>query len=155
MIHERRLAAKAKAKSETVSPRLSDNRRVAEGVVTAVLTNGRVRVTLAGRHQTECRCAHAVDLEWLRAAVEVAPVEAECTLAPDGRASLIAVFAGDEHQGILPPRIQLSASDGVHIECGTAAVRLEKDGKVQLRGKNVITRGSRTNRVQGGSVRLG
>jgi hypothetical protein len=96
-----------------------------------------------------------VDLEWLRAALDVAPVDAECTVAPDGRASLIAIFPGSEHQGILPQRVQLSASEGVHIECGTAAVRLEKDGKVQVRGKNVITRGSRTNRVQGGSVRLG
>jgi hypothetical protein len=96
-----------------------------------------------------------VDLEWLRAAVEVGPVDAECTIASDGGASLIAVFPGNEHESILPRTVRISATEGIHIECGTAAVRLENDGKVQMRGKNVITRGSRTNRVQGGSVRLG
>ena len=40
------------------------------------------------------------------------------------------------------------------LRCGRATVTLREDGKIVIRGVDVLSRASRTNRIKGGSVQL-
>jgi hypothetical protein len=48
----------------------------------------------------------------------------------------------------------LSSRKGVVLRCGEASIRLMPDGRVVVRGKDVLTRASRRNQIAGASVRL-
>jgi hypothetical protein len=46
----------------------------------------------------------------------------------------------------------IEANETLRLKCGDSSVDLRKDGKVMIRGKDVLTRAKRTNRIKGGSV---
>jgi hypothetical protein len=48
----------------------------------------------------------------------------------------------------------LNSSKGVVLRCGEATVRLTPDGRVVVRGKDVVSRARRRNQISGGTVRL-
>jgi hypothetical protein len=48
----------------------------------------------------------------------------------------------------------LNSSKGVVLRCGEASVRLTPDGRVVVRGKDVVSRAKRRNQISGGTVRL-
>ena len=118
-----------------------------------LLPSGRARLEIAGRRVVECRCAHGIDLHWLRAALAVGPVEAEATLGERG-GSLWAVFPGPEHAGVLSDTVVLSAAKSIELRCGRSTVSLKTDGQIRVRGRDVATRGSRVARLQGHTIRL-
>jgi hypothetical protein len=125
---------------------------VIDGRVTRILPDGRAEVE-ADNGLIKCRCAHGIDLGWLRSAVAVGPVDAEISIGARG-GSLWAVFAGPEHRDVVPERVDLAASSGIRLSCGQSTVTLEHDGRVRVRGRDVTTRGSRVARVLGGTVRI-
>jgi hypothetical protein len=129
-------------------------RQVVEGHVVDVHKDGRARVITTGGRSIDCRCARAVDLDWLRAAVAVAPVEAEISIGDGGRGSLWAVFSGPSHAAVKPARLSLQASEAITLTCGPSSITLAQDGRVRVRGKDVGARGSRVARLQGGTVRV-
>jgi hypothetical protein len=91
----------------------------------------------------------------LRAALAIGPVDAEGTLDLDqGTGSIWCVFPGPEHAHVAPPTLSLAASDRVTLRCGKASLDLEKDGSLQVRGRDILTRGSRSARISGGIVRI-
>ena len=100
-----------------------------------------------------CRCPQHVSVDWLRAAVAVAPVEAEA--ATTGRAgTLWCLLPGPEHRDVAASHLDLIAKDTLKIACGGATVSLDKAGTIRVRGSDVTTRGSRVARLQGGTVRI-
>jgi hypothetical protein len=48
----------------------------------------------------------------------------------------------------------LNSSKGVVLRCGEASVRLTPDGRVVVRGNDVVSRAKRRNQISGGTVRL-
>jgi hypothetical protein len=132
----------------------SGERRVVEGRVTEVLADGRARLVTAGRRVVDCRCPQHVNVDWLRAAVAVAPVEAEASVGAGRAGTLWCLLPGPEHREVAPAHVDLIARDSLKIACGNSTVSLKKDGTVRVRGKEVTTRGSRVARVQGGTVRI-
>jgi hypothetical protein len=48
----------------------------------------------------------------------------------------------------------LNSAKGVVLRCGEASVRLTPDGRVVVRGKDVVSRAKRRNQISGGTVRL-
>lgn len=50
--------------------------------------------------------------------------------------------------------ICLRSSNGIKLECGPASVSLRPDGTVSIRGVNVASRASHTNRIRGGNVQI-
>jgi hypothetical protein len=95
-----------------------------------------------------------VDIGWLRAAVAVAPVDAEVSAAEGTLGSVLAIFPGPEHAGVVPETLSLAAGEECEIVCGKGLLRITKDGRVVLRGRDVTTRGLRVNRIQGGVVKI-
>lgn len=53
-----------------------------------------------------------------------------------------------------PRRLELQASQELILRCGKAALRLLADGTAVVRGVNVVTRASATNRIRGGNVQI-
>jgi hypothetical protein len=126
-------------------------RGVDGGVIHAVLATGEAVVARAPAH---------VDLPWLQAASRVAPVEAVFVPAqPSGTLVLWGVFPGKEHEAVrvdVRIRGREVKIDAESVQVGTekAQLRLERDGNVSLRGRDVTSHARRVNRIKGGSVRL-
>jgi hypothetical protein len=51
-------------------------------------------------------------------------------------------------------KIVIEAEESISLRCGEAGVEATKDGKLRIKGKDVVSRASRTNKVQGSTVRL-
>lgn len=75
--------------------------------------------------------------------IEAEPVELDITPLP--LANLLTV---DGHA------ISLKAANRISIQCGEASITLTKEGKITLRGRYLLSRAKRANRIQGGSVEL-
>lgn len=143
------------APTENSSRGSERSRDVIDARVVAVIDDRRVRVKTAAGRSIECRCARGVDIAWLREALTFGPVDAEVSIArDDGRGSVYAVFPGPEHAAAAPREVVLSAGETLHIVCGRSSVKLTKDGKVLLRGRDVTSRGLRVNRIQGSTVKV-
>jgi len=51
-------------------------------------------------------------------------------------------------------RIVIAAEKEILLRCGEASILLTRDGKVYVRGANLLSRSSGPNRIKGGSVRI-
>jgi len=144
--------APAASRSRAARP-VTTERRIVEGRIIAVLPDGRAKLVTRAGATLPCRCPQHVSVDWLRAAVAVAPVEAEAST--NGRAGTIwCLLPGPEHRDVAPDTLQLAARQTLKIACGDSTLSLDKEGTIRLRGRDVTTRGSRVTRVQGGTVRI-
>jgi len=50
--------------------------------------------------------------------------------------------------------VMLEAEERLSLQCGEGRVEIQRDGKVLLRGKDIVSRAARTNKVQGATVRM-
>lgn len=66
------------------------------------------------------------------------------TDAPEGSREII----------IKGKRIVLDSDEEVVVKCGKSKIVLKKDGKIVVRGKNVISRASHGNCIRGGTVKI-
>lgn len=51
-------------------------------------------------------------------------------------------------------RIIITGEERIELRCGLASIILEKDGRVTIRGAQVTSQASGTNRIRGGAVHL-
>lgn len=51
-------------------------------------------------------------------------------------------------------RLVFKARREIELRCGEASIVLTRDGKIRIRGKDILTRASGGNRIKGGSVRI-
>lgn len=51
-------------------------------------------------------------------------------------------------------KLVLEAEEQVEIRCGRSALILGRDGKVVIKGEEVISRGRRINKIRGGAVKI-
>jgi hypothetical protein len=51
-------------------------------------------------------------------------------------------------------QLVLEGKESVELRCGKASIRLTKDGKIVIRGRDLSSRSSGANRVRGGSVEI-
>lgn len=91
-------------------------------------------------------------------------------VTPDlvGRAAAVLFFDGGAVRllliGLLQPPAMVVETDGARrvisaretltLRCGKASITLEADGRITLRGTDLLSRAEGTNRVQGASVQL-
>jgi hypothetical protein len=131
-----------------------------ECVVTRVDGPAEIVVELASGETVIARAPHHVGIAWLRAAVAIAPVEGLVVRTDAGRPVLWGVFPDERHDAARPEvhlragALTIDAADSVDIVSGTSRLSLEPTGEVVLRGRDVLSRASEVNRVQGGRVRI-
>ncbi len=50
--------------------------------------------------------------------------------------------------------LRISAATEINICCGESSIRMNKDGRIEIKGKNVLSQAVRSNKIRGGSVGL-
>jgi hypothetical protein len=51
-------------------------------------------------------------------------------------------------------RVVMEASRQIELRCGKASITLSRDGKIRIRGTNLLSRASGQHRIKGGSVHI-
>ena len=74
------------------------------------------------------------------------PIVVGVRQSPSGRKAG-AVSVGQE-------RLEYTAKSEIVLRCGKASIQLLSDGSVRIRGSNVLSRASATNRIRGGNVQI-
>ena len=141
-----------------IRPRPADS-GLAEGRAVSIGEDGLASVELASGRMVRARLPQHVSAGWLRAALEVAPVEAMVALY-ESRAVLWCVFPGLEHDSVRAPialsgsRIEIQATESLELRCGPGSASLDRKGRVRVRGKEILSRASGIHRIKGGAIRF-
>ena len=53
-----------------------------------------------------------------------------------------------------PATLRLEAAQRVEIQCGESALTMDAEGRVLLKGKDIVTRARRTQKIRGGTVHI-
>jgi hypothetical protein len=131
-----------------------------EGEILSVSADGRVRAVLSRRATIEALCPAHIDGRWLAEASRRAPVPAVfATARPSGRYVLFAVFPGDAHADVKVDVVILGRdvrveAESISLNARDAHVRLDVDGNVSMRGRDLTSHARRVNRIKGGAIRL-
>jgi hypothetical protein len=64
------------------------------------------------------------------------------------------IIAGHELVGASAEQLAIVADSEISLRCGKASISMKSDGTVAIRGSNVISRASHTNRIRGGNVQI-
>ncbi|MFL5349754.1 MAG: DUF6484 domain-containing protein [Hyalangium sp.] len=143
-----------------------ENGRITVGRIASIDAQGRVLVALHKGVPCPARLSTTVRrAEILEAAVAGTPVL--LLLADDGRTPPILMgmvrdrleAPGDMSVGALElqvgrERIALTAREELTLRCGEASITLRRDGKVIIKGEEIVSRARRTNKVKGATVRI-
>lgn len=54
----------------------------------------------------------------------------------------------------IPEELILEARQGLTLKCGEGSITLREDGKILIKGKDLVSRAKRVNRIKGGSVAI-
>jgi hypothetical protein len=125
------------------------------GRVAAVGDDGLVLVDLSGEPLRRVRCEC---LEVPGHPLRLSAGDPVLVLTPDADSALGVVLGriGRAVRPDAPPaaEVVIEAEDSLSLRCGDSSVELRKDGKVLIKGHDVVTRAKRTNRIKGGSVAI-
>jgi hypothetical protein len=132
--------------------------RLARGTVQAAGPDGTVVVDTPGRVPAEVVCDVLQTSE-----------DRPLRLSP-GDTVLVWLPDGDGEQGVVigrvgppsapaaspdtPEVLVLRARQQVVLQCGDGSITLRGDGKILIKGKDLVSRAQRTNRIKGGSVAI-
>lgn len=50
--------------------------------------------------------------------------------------------------------VSISAEREIHITCGDSSIRMDKNGKIEIEGMDIVSRASRRNDIKGGMIKL-
>jgi hypothetical protein len=74
---------------------------------------------------------------------------------------IIVGIVRDRFEAKLPQRLQITAkevvmegAEEISFRCGESSLTLRKDGKTVLKGRELLSRASRTNRIKGATVQI-
>lgn len=126
------------------------------GKVLSVAEDSRVRVARLGGAGEE---RDAVLLNVGGAPLRLVPGdEVLVLLAEEGRAMVLGRVGpsaeSDASNAELPDEIVLEARKGMTLRVGEGSITLRADGKILIKGKDLVSHARRMNRIRGGSVSL-
>lgn len=126
------------------------------GKVLSVAEDSRVRVARLGGAGEE---RDAVLLHVGGAPLRLVPGdEVLVLLAEEGRAIVLGRVGpsaeSDASNAELPDEIVLEARRGMTLRVGEGSITLRADGKILIKGKDLVSHARRMNRIRGGSVSL-
>jgi len=59
-----------------------------------------------------------------------------------------------EETDAVPDEVVIEAGKGLTLKCGDGSITLRQDGKILIKGTDLVSRASRLNRVKGGAVSI-
>jgi hypothetical protein len=54
----------------------------------------------------------------------------------------------------VPEELVLEARDQITLKCGDGSITIREDGKILIKGKDLVSHAQRTNRIKGGAVAI-
>lgn len=60
----------------------------------------------------------------------------------------------ESEQEITPHHLVIEAKEALTLKCGDGSITIRADGKVVIKGKDLVSNALRTNRIKGGSVSI-
>lgn len=120
----------------------------------AIESDGRLRVRLADGRESLC--------DWLEgpatAGIELVPgdrllVQPPAADAPGVVLGRIGRYRAPQPAAV-PERVVIEAGQSLVLKCGEAAVELRADGKLAIRGEDILLRAQRTQRIKAGTVSI-
>jgi hypothetical protein len=57
-------------------------------------------------------------------------------------------------QPALPDRLVIEAGQTLTLRCGEGTITITQDGRILIKGRDLVSRAKRTNRIKGGSVQI-
>ena len=70
------------------------------------------------------------------------------------RAVILGCIACDPQTKRPAESIVLNAAENLTLKCGDGSITIRKDGKILIKGKDLVSQAKRTNRIRGGSVAI-
>ncbi len=122
------------------------------GRLVAIESDGMLRVRVAG--EQDLRCA------WLEtgAKIELAVGDVLLVLPPTDEPLGVVLGRIGRYQAPQPAapeaHVTIEASETLVLKCGEASVDLRADGKVMIRGDDMLLRAKGTQRIKAGSVNI-
>ena len=131
--------------------------RTALASVIELTEGGDVGVVVPGEPQLRLRCAMLRTAD--RPTLTLSLGDRVMVLMPEspGERGCVLGVVGDyasPRPEPAPARLRLEASDRVEIQCGESALTMDAEGRVLLKGKDIVTRASRTQKIRGGTVHI-
>ncbi|MCB1053378.1 MAG: hypothetical protein KDC71_22440 [Acidobacteria bacterium] len=83
------------------------------------------------------------------------PPQSVLLITPQNNAEPIIVgLVQNEPESDKPQRLVLDAEQEIEIACGDARISLRRDGRIEIRGVELISRASKGNRIKGAYVNI-
>lgn len=129
------------------------------GLIAEILDGGEISVQVSPDPSSRIRCDFLETGHELTPSLSpgdlvlvlrpTAPGQNGCVLGRIGR------YRPPQEEPSTPPdHVVIEAGEMLTIKCGDSSVDLRKDGKVMIRGSDVLSKASRTQRIKGGTVAI-
>lgn len=146
-------------KNWTLAPELG--LRLSRGTVVANGNNGEVVVVWEGDLDRRVVC-DVVQTSYLPVLLE--PGDTVLILLPDGDESRGVIFgrvgavqgasSGDVADDEVDEELVIEARKNLTLKCGEGSITIREDGKILIKGKDLVSHAQRMNRIKGGSVSI-
>jgi hypothetical protein len=70
------------------------------------------------------------------------------------RPSNVADHASQAISDIIPNELLIEAKKNLTLKCGEGSITIREDGKILIKGKDLVSHAQRMNRIKGGSVSI-
>ena len=127
---------------------------VMRATVTLIAEDGCIQVRLADGRYNQC--------DWLETdsntGIMLVPGDTVLVLAPAGTEKGVVVGRIGPYRAPKPPvpqpNVTIEAGEKLTLKCGESSVDLRADGKVMVRGEDVLLRAKGTQRIRAGTVAI-
>jgi hypothetical protein len=115
-----------------------------------LLCDGRLRVRLADGRERDC--------EWLETGALAPPLAAGdqvLVLPPAGRDAAVVIGRIGRYRAPQPEsRLTVEATEALTLKCGESSIELRADGKLMVKGEDVLVKARGTQRIKAGTVNI-
>jgi hypothetical protein len=128
------------------------------GLIVSLLESGEIQVVVPPDADTRLRCdfletAASSTLRLIPGDVVLlmppaAPGQNGCVLGRVGR------YRDPQQQPAPAERVVIEAGEALTLRCGESSVEMRQDGKILIRGNDVVTRGEHTAKIKAGTVEI-
>jgi hypothetical protein len=73
---------------------------------------------------------------------------------PNGRGVVLGRVGASPHAAAVPDTLVLEAKEQLTLRVGDGSITLRADGKIQIKGKDLVSHAQRLNRIKGGAVSI-
>jgi len=133
--------------------------QITRGLVAGILENGELDVVVPSESGLPIRCDFLEIAQ--NGSLQLYPGDLVLVLRPANPGENGCVLGRvsryrtpEAEPSTCPDHVVIEAGEMLSLKCGESSVDLRKDGKVMIRGSDVLSRAKRTNRIKGGSVAI-